>query len=72
MRWNELSERQRGLLLVAVSAEFALTATAAVDLWFRPRDEVRGRKELWWLGIFVQPIGRIAYLMCGRRSRCGR
>ncbi|TMR93641.1 PLD nuclease N-terminal domain-containing protein [Nonomuraea basaltis] len=69
MRWDELSKRQQGLLLVAASAEVALTTAAVVDLWFRPREAVRGRKGLWWLGIFVQPIGPVAYLLCGRRSR---
>ncbi|MEV0389254.1 PLD nuclease N-terminal domain-containing protein [Nonomuraea sp. NPDC050643] len=68
MRWDELSKRQQGMLLAAVSTEFALTAAAAVDLWFRPRDAVRGRKGLWWLGIFVQPIGPVAYMLYGRRS----
>ncbi|MFC4119898.1 PLD nuclease N-terminal domain-containing protein [Nonomuraea zeae] len=67
-----MSKRQRGLLLALVSAEVALTTAAAVDLAFVPRDAVRGRKGLWWLGIFVQPIGPIAYLVWGRRRSCGR
>jgi hypothetical protein len=30
---------------------------------------VRGPKGLWALGCFVQPVGPIAYLTLGRRSR---
>lgn len=70
MRWNELSKRRRGTLMVLVSAEVALTTAAAVDLCFRPKEDVRGRKGLWWLGIFVQPVGPIAYLLWGRRRPC--
>ncbi|TYB60207.1 hypothetical protein FXF51_31925 [Nonomuraea sp. PA05] len=54
--------------LVALgAAEVALTTAAAMDLCFRPAAGVRGRKGLWWLGIFVQPVGPIAYLVWGRR-----
>ncbi|GAA3560748.1 hypothetical protein GCM10022419_046720 [Nonomuraea rosea] len=67
MRWEAMSKRRQVLLLTLVSAEVALTTAAAVDLVFIPRDAVRGRKGLWWLGIFVQPIGPIAYLVWGRR-----
>ncbi|AQZ63208.1 unnamed protein product [[Actinomadura] parvosata subsp. kistnae] len=67
MRWEQMSKRQRGLLMALVSAEMALTTAAAVDLAFCPKETVRGRRGLWWLGIFVQPIGKIAYLLWGRR-----
>ncbi|YCK39649.1 PLDc N-terminal domain-containing protein [Actinomadura sp. ATCC 39365] len=66
MRWDEMSNRRRSSLLVLASAEFAVTAAAAVDLWCRPQADVRGRKALWWLGIFVQPVGPLAYLLWGR------
>ena len=48
------------------SIELALTATALVDLVRRPAAEVRGPKGLWALGVFVQPVGPIGYLTCGR------
>lgn len=67
MRWDEMSKSRRGWLLALASAEFAATTAAAVDLWFRPKADVRGRKGLWWLGIFVQPVGPLAYLLWGRR-----
>lgn len=67
MGWHEMSRRQRGAVLTMASIEFALTTAAAVDLWYRPQQDVHGRKGLWWLGIFVQPFGAIAYLAFGRR-----
>jgi hypothetical protein len=67
MRWEELTKRQRGLLLALASAEAVLTITAAVSLARTPEDAVRGRKGLWWPAIFVQPIGPIAYLLWGRQ-----
>ncbi len=66
-KWEDLSPGQRTAILVAASVELALTATALVDLARRPRERVRGPKPLWALGCFVQPVGPIAYLVCGRR-----
>jgi len=66
-KWDDLTDRQNTALLVAVSVELALTATALVDLARRPRTLVRGPKALWLLGCFVQPIGPIAYLTFGAR-----
>jgi hypothetical protein len=54
-------------VLVLVSVELALTATALVDLAKRPAAQVRGPKPLWALGCFVQPVGPVAYLTLGRR-----
>lgn len=65
-RWSELSGTQQAAILVAASIELALTATALVDLVRRPAAEVRGPKGLWALGVFVQPVGPIAYLTYGR------
>lgn len=66
-RWRELSNRQQAIVLTLASIEVSLTATAAVDLYRRPAGQVRGRKALWWLAIFVQPVGPIAYLVFGSR-----
>jgi hypothetical protein len=49
------------------AVEIALTATALVDLARRPARQVRGPKQLWLLGCFVQPVGPLAYLALGRR-----
>ena len=55
--------------MVATAAEVALTTVALVDLARRPAGQVRGRKALWVLACFVQPVGPIAYLAGGRRPR---
>jgi Phospholipase_D-nuclease N-terminal len=67
VRWSELSGRTRTAVVVLGTIETVLTAVAAVDLYRRPRDGVRGPKALWWPAIFVQPIGPVAYLATGRR-----
>lgn len=68
-RWNDLTDRQRAAILVAVSVELSLTATALVDLVRRPGVQVRGPKALWALGCLVQPVGPVAYLVFGRAAR---
>lgn len=64
--WRDLSATQRSVLLTLMSAEVALTATAAVDLVRRPPSSVRGGR-VWWLLIFVQPVGPLGYLFWARR-----
>lgn len=68
-QWTSLSPRKQTALLTLASIELALTATAAADLIRRPAAMVRGPKVLWWLGIFVQPFGPVAYLAWGRGGR---
>ncbi len=65
--WSELTGWQQAAILTLGSVEVALTATAAVDLWFRPRSEVKGVKARWWPVLVIQPVGPIAYLVWGRR-----
>lgn len=66
-QFSDLSSRQQTAILTLASVELALTATALVDLIRRPSDQVHGRKALWALGVFVQPVGPIAYLWVHRR-----
>jgi hypothetical protein len=66
-RWDEMSPRQKTVILTLASIEIALTATALVDLARRPAEGVRGPKVAWAIGCFVQPVGPIAYLTLGRR-----
>ncbi len=66
-QWSELSERERSAIVTGGVVEVILTAIAAVDLYRRPQDEIRGPKPLWWPAIFVQPFGPVAYLLFGRR-----
>lgn len=66
-KWSELSSTEQTVILTLASVELALTATAAADLAFRPPAEVHGKKAVWALVLFVQPIGPIAYLWAHRR-----
>lgn len=70
-RWRDMSGRQQTMILVATSIELALTATAAVDLWRRPKSDVRGPKALWAVCLVIQPIGPIAYLAAGAKRSGG-
>jgi len=69
--WRDMSSGQQTLVLVGASIELALTATAAVDLWRRPRADVRGPKLLWAVCLVIQPFGPIAYLTAGARRSGG-
>ncbi len=67
-RWKDMGPVQRRLIAGLASVELALTATAAVDLARRSPDRVRGGRRLWWLLIFVQPLGPLTYLLWARRT----
>lgn len=67
-KWSEMSGAERAGALTVGSIELALTAAALADLVTRPAEQVRGGKWPWALGIFVQPIGPIAYLVWGRHA----
>jgi len=66
-KWAELTSAQKTVILTVASIEMSLTATAAVDLVRRPASQVHGRKGLWALALFVQPVGPVAYLWTHRR-----
>ena len=68
-RWSELSDGQQTALLVMVSVQLSLSATAWVDLVTRPAALVNGRKGVWAAVIGVNFVGPIAYFARGRRPR---
>ena len=67
--WSELSDRQQTVLLVAVSVQLSLAATAWADLATRPASLVNGRRDVWAAVIAVNFLGPIAYFARGRRPR---
>jgi hypothetical protein len=69
VRWSELTDRQRTVVVVAGAVEVVLTTIALADLARRPADRVRGSKAAWAVGCAVQPVGPIAYLVWGRLDR---
>ncbi len=66
-RWADLSDREKTAVLVAVSVQVSLAATAWVDLARRPAELVRGPKAAWAAAIAVNFAGPIAYFTIGRR-----
>jgi hypothetical protein len=67
-QWSDLSGPQRTAIVVGATVEIVVTTIAFVDLVRRPRAQVRGPKALWMMGLFVQPVGPVAYLALGRRK----
>lgn len=68
-RWRDLPKGTRRGLGIAASVQFALFASALVDLLRRPSAQVRGGRKWAWLPVlFVNFVGPIAYLLFGRRD----
>jgi hypothetical protein len=70
--WNDFTPGQQAAIVAAAAVEVVLTTVALLDLARRPAAMVRGPKPLWIVGCVVQPVGPIAYLALGRRSRSER
>jgi len=66
-QWNELSPTAQRAIVVGGIVEAIVTTIALRDLVRRPRGNVRGPKLLWFLGLFVQPVGSPLYLALGRK-----
>lgn len=66
-KWADMSGAQKTVMLTLISVEVSLTATALVDLVRRPADQIHGRKGVWALALFVQPVGPVAYLWTHRK-----
>lgn len=66
--WSDLSTNQQRWIIVQGAVQTVLLLIAAIDLVRRPAEQVRGRKLWWALGLLIQPVGPIAYLVRGRRS----
>jgi hypothetical protein len=65
--WNDLSDRQKTLVLVAISVQTSLLLTALTDIYRRPAGEIRGKKWAWTAASFVNFVGPISYFAFGRR-----
>ena len=70
-QWNDLSQRNRRLLIDAAVAEGILKVAALIDLKRRPATQVRGPKWLWATVVTVvgsAGIVPISYFVFGRRE----
>ena len=68
-QWRDFTPSQQVAIVVAGAVELVITSKALIDIARRPSPEVRGAKLAWVAAFFVQPLGPIAYLLFGRRSR---
>lgn len=66
--WRELTPTQQRAIIAGAVIEAVVTTAALVDLARRPASAVRGPKALWALGMFVQPVGPIAYFALARHG----
>ena len=65
-KWRDMSDKEQTAVLILVSIQLALAATAWADLASRPEDEVNGRKRTWAALIGINFIGPLAYFRLGR------
>ena len=72
-RWNQLSERDRRLIVVGAVVDGVLKIAALIDLKRRPAADVRGRKWVWAtvvsLANSVGVVPLVYFLFGRRRSR---
>jgi hypothetical protein len=68
-RWQDLSSRQRMLIVTVGVVELVLRAAMLLDLRRRPESQVRGSKRWWALGGLVNSAGVVplSYFLVGRR-----
>ena len=66
-KWRDLSNVERGVVIVGSAIQLGLQGAALSDLHRRPDDEVRGRKSWWVAASFVNFVGPVAYFVLGRR-----
>jgi hypothetical protein len=64
---KDLTPEQKKGLGILSSIQFLLAGAALVDIWRRPRNEVRGSRAAWSAACAVNFIGPIAYFVFGRR-----
>jgi hypothetical protein len=67
LRWSDLSDRQRALIVAAAAAELSMKIAALVDINRRPAALIRGPKALWRSAMAVNLLGPLCYFVFGRK-----
>jgi hypothetical protein len=70
--WNELSERNRRVVVAVGAVEGILKIAALADLRRRPAEKVRGSKKVWAVVITLgnsAGVIPLLYFVWGRRPR---
>ena len=73
-KWNELSPRNRQLIIAGGVFDGVLKVAALIDLARRPAGQVRGSKVRWAVAVtLINSVGAVpvAYFACGRRKLGG-
>jgi hypothetical protein len=65
--WEDLSGVQKGTIVLSGVVQLGLLATALLDIYRRPAEEIRGGKRLWTVAVFINYVGPISYFLFGRR-----
>jgi len=71
IKWSDLSDLQRTLLLTAAAGELSLKIAALIDIKRRPAELIRGPKCLWRAAMIVNLIGPLSYFAFGRKRNRG-
>ena len=65
--WREMSSAQKAANIVLAVVESILTAWALLDIKNRPEGQINGKKRIWVMTSFIQPVGPIIYFIFGRK-----
>ena len=66
-RWRDLTDLQKGAIVLSSAVQVALLAAALVDIYRRPQAEIRGSKRAWTAVSFVNFVGPVSYFLFGRK-----
>ena len=70
-KWKDLSNQQKGVVVVTTAVDMGLRTWAGRDLASRTQEEVNGPKWAWGLGLtVVNSVGILpaVYLIWGRKG----
>jgi len=71
-RWNDLSERNRRLVIAAAIGEAVLKTAVIIDIRRRPASQIRGSKRMWIIAAVLlnsAGVGPLSYFAFGRRRQ---
>jgi hypothetical protein len=66
--WKSLSKTKRIAILIGISVQLSLLATAQLDITRRSAAEINGSKLLWRAIVLINFVGPLAYFMVGRKQ----
>ena len=65
--WKDLNPTEKRGIVVGGTVEVSLLLAALLDIYRRPKEQIRGNKLLWTLVSFVNFVGPLSYFLFGRR-----